>query len=295
MTVIVQQSTDSNGNPQPMVYDQDTGKIIVDSNGYVINGGKRLVNVPTKADYVSTPKTTTAGIQEAINYVGTGVNSPILLGSGEFTISRSIVINYNGIRILGSGHGNSLLNNGVGTVLYTTTAGIDFIDLNEEDGNTDDWEIGNIRFVFDSSLTSTGSAINVINPTPSYGFAHAYIHDLSAHNATTYAFQFTDFINSRFEGLYSYNCNGTLSIKSTGTGQDVAGNSTFINIKDSGPASGQTNPDLNIDGSASSFVHLFGLFHFSKGFFDPFDIRFQFSYILFNCHFKPPPLPLCQW
>ena len=68
MTVIVQQSTDSNGNPQPMVYDSDTGKIIVDSNGYVINGGKRLVNVPTKADYVSTPKTTTAGIQEAWNY-----------------------------------------------------------------------------------------------------------------------------------------------------------------------------------------------------------------------------------
>ena len=68
MTVIVQQPTDSNGNPQPMVYDSDTGKIIVDSNGYVINGGKRLVNIPTKADYVSTPKTQTAGIQEAIDY-----------------------------------------------------------------------------------------------------------------------------------------------------------------------------------------------------------------------------------
>ena len=63
MTVIVQQPTDSNGNPQPMVYDSDTGKIIVDSDGYYINGGKRLVNVPTKADYVSTPKTTTAGIK----------------------------------------------------------------------------------------------------------------------------------------------------------------------------------------------------------------------------------------
>ena len=68
MTVIIQQSTDSNGNPQPMVYDSDTGKIIVDHDGYVINGGKRLVNVPTKADYVSTTKTQTSGIMEAHSY-----------------------------------------------------------------------------------------------------------------------------------------------------------------------------------------------------------------------------------
>ena len=69
MTVIVQQPTDSNGNPQPMVYDQDTGKIIVDSDGYYVNGGKRLFNIPTKADYVSTVKTTSAGFQEAFTYL----------------------------------------------------------------------------------------------------------------------------------------------------------------------------------------------------------------------------------
>ena len=67
MTVIVQQPTDSNGNPQPMVYDSDTGKVIVDSNGYVLNGGQRLVNIPSKTDYVSTAKTQTSGIQEACN------------------------------------------------------------------------------------------------------------------------------------------------------------------------------------------------------------------------------------
>ena len=71
MTVIVQQSTDSNGNPQPMVYDSDTGKIIVDHDGYVINGSKRLVNVPTITEYVNTPKTTTAGIMEAIDSLPT--------------------------------------------------------------------------------------------------------------------------------------------------------------------------------------------------------------------------------
>ena len=198
------------------------------------------------------PYTETTGIQDAVNYVGTGINLPVVLSAGVFTISTSIVINYNGIRILGSGHANSPSNNGVGTVLYTTTTGIDLIDLDEEDGNTLDWEIGNIRFVFEGSLSSTGSGINVINPSTTQQFVHAYFHDLSVHNATTYAYQFTGFLNSRFEGLYSDNCNGTLSIKSTGTGQDVAGNSTFITIKDAAPRSGATNPDLNIDGSASS-------------------------------------------
>ena len=93
MTVIVQQSTDSNGNPQPMVYDQDTGKVIVDSNGYVLNGGQRLVNVPSIADYVSTPKTQTAGIQEAYNWLPTitlyetsvGAAVPCKIGTIVFT------------------------------------------------------------------------------------------------------------------------------------------------------------------------------------------------------------------
>ena len=68
MTVIVQPGTDSNGKPQPIVYDTDTKKIIVDSNGYVLNGGQKLVNVPSKADYASTAKTQTLGWQEALDY-----------------------------------------------------------------------------------------------------------------------------------------------------------------------------------------------------------------------------------
>ena len=98
MTVIVQQPTDSNGNPQPMVYDSDTGKIIVDSNGYVINGGKRLVNVPTVANYVSTVKTTTAGWQEAGDYALAGAHNnggqalPIRIkAGGEYRINTSIL------------------------------------------------------------------------------------------------------------------------------------------------------------------------------------------------------------
>ena len=93
MTVIVQQPTDSNGNPQPMVYDSDTGKIIVDSNGYVVSGGQRLVNVPSKANYVSTAKTQTAGIQEAINYAIANNRSEIKLLDGIFYITAPFVEN----------------------------------------------------------------------------------------------------------------------------------------------------------------------------------------------------------
>ena len=98
MTVIVQQSTDSNGNPQPMVHDSDTGKIIVDSNGYVINGGKRLVNVPTKADYVNTPKTTSSGLLEAWEYAYPNNLEIVLVGdiSINKNITLSATVNGNG-------------------------------------------------------------------------------------------------------------------------------------------------------------------------------------------------------
>ena len=90
MTVKVQSGTDNNGNPQPMVYDSDTGKIIVDSDGYYINGGKRLVNVPTKADYVSTPKTTTAGIQEMFDYVSSrNVGTKVYFAAGQYVLNAT--------------------------------------------------------------------------------------------------------------------------------------------------------------------------------------------------------------
>ena len=69
MTVIVQQPIDNNGNPQPMAYDSDTGKVIVDHDGYILNGANRvLAGIPSLLGFIDTPKTQTAGIQEAINY-----------------------------------------------------------------------------------------------------------------------------------------------------------------------------------------------------------------------------------
>ena len=99
MTIIVQQPKDSNGNPQPMVYDQDTGKVIVDSNGYVLNGGQRLINVPSIADYVSTPKTQTDGFLEAVNYLlgielskGTSISGKIVIKNGTYNIVNPVYI-----------------------------------------------------------------------------------------------------------------------------------------------------------------------------------------------------------
>ena len=112
MTVIVQQPTDINGNPQPMVYDSDTKKVIVDSNGFIVSGGQKLVNVPSKADYVSTPKTQTAGIQEAYNYISKSPKGGKLkIRDGLYIINATINIDATSagdipIYIEGSGAGN---------------------------------------------------------------------------------------------------------------------------------------------------------------------------------------------
>ena len=88
MTIIIQQPKDSNGNPQPMVYDSDTGRIIVDHDGYVLMGmDKPLIDVPSKANFINTPKTQTSGIQEAWEY------SPVIyVKSGVYNIGATITI-----------------------------------------------------------------------------------------------------------------------------------------------------------------------------------------------------------
>jgi len=90
MTIIVQQPKDSNGNPQPMVYDSDTGRVIVDHNGYVINGTSGVLdNVPSLLGFVNTPKTQTSGIQEAYNYQQAN-GGEIKLSGGVFTIASDV-------------------------------------------------------------------------------------------------------------------------------------------------------------------------------------------------------------
>jgi len=66
MTVLVRPQGIGNWSVQ----DDQTGVIIVDAQGYILNGSDQVIaNVPTVADFVSTPKTQTMGIKEAINYV----------------------------------------------------------------------------------------------------------------------------------------------------------------------------------------------------------------------------------
>ena len=102
MTVIVQQSTDSNGNPQPMVYDSDTKKIIVDSEGYVLNGGSKLINVPTRAEYLTSPKTQTSGIQEALSYINNNNDGKIVIKKGLYPLSVPLIYNIPTITKLGN-------------------------------------------------------------------------------------------------------------------------------------------------------------------------------------------------
>ena len=111
MTVIVQPNRDSNGNPQPMVYDSDTGKVIVDHDGYVLNGARRLVNVPSRLSYVSTTRTQTSGILEGAYYSASinNNNAYIRLKSGNYTLNATVIIDnsWNSFTIEGDDTGSS--------------------------------------------------------------------------------------------------------------------------------------------------------------------------------------------
>lgn len=98
MTVIVQQPVDNNGNPQPMVYDSDTGKVIVDHDGYILNGSNRvLAGIPSLLGFIDTPKTQTGGIQEAGNY-----GTEIILRPGIYEINAPMQFTHS-VHIIGSG------------------------------------------------------------------------------------------------------------------------------------------------------------------------------------------------
>ena len=167
MTVIVQQPKDSNGNPQPMVYDQDTGKIIVDSNGYVVSGGQKLINVPTIADYVSSPKTQTSGIQEAITYQyrlsqtqdaeGNAILPEILLQNGTYACTTDVVIPDTGTPARLSMHG---VNQDGPVIQFTNTNAKGFIIPNGY-YSVIRWE----KFIIWLDGTSPISAISWLNTT----------------------------------------------------------------------------------------------------------------------------------
>jgi hypothetical protein len=154
MTVIVQPGTDSNGNPQPMVYDSDTKKVIVDSNGYVINGGQRLVNIPSKTEYLSTLKTQTLGLQEAENYLGN-------IGGGNISAKKN---NYNTQAVVNITHDNISIEFESGSVIKPTSTS--FMLLNSISNFK---LIGNNSAIWSSSVTQTNqnnaAAIYPVNCT----------------------------------------------------------------------------------------------------------------------------------
>ena len=175
MTVIVQQPTDSNGNPQPMAYDSDTKKIIVDSNGFIVSGGQRLVNVPSKADYVSTPKTQSSGFLEAWNYsqqlgVLNGGHPPVIqFTAGAFDINAAITLNFlpggGSPEIVGAGHG-------IGTYINCNVNDAYAITLNPANASGYNIAISGLVPIYPSGFTP-------------YGFLNA---DFSTENAGSNTF-----------------------------------------------------------------------------------------------------------
>ena len=239
MTVIVQQPKDSNGNPQPMVYDSDTGKVIVDSNGYVLNGGQELVNVPSVANYVSTPKTQTSGIQEAHNYSIVNGNK-IKLASGQFQIYQTITISH-GITIIGSGtisfHSfNPYPLSDLTTPIIPESASVivnnssgDAIDItvNYEAVNLDNFSI---------LMTQTGgTGIKCSPPDPStqMGMVYSNWGEISVYSEvgdpSNYAFWFDNIGQCTFGNLQSY-AMLELHIDNLNTSGYNYGNSTFLHV-----------------------------------------------------------------
>jgi hypothetical protein len=94
-----------------MVYDSDTGRIIVDHDGYVLMGmDKPLIDVPSKANFINTPKTQTAGIQEAWDYAflssSSGyLNKVVIEGGGKIYIDVPLIMrsSYGNVSIAGEG------------------------------------------------------------------------------------------------------------------------------------------------------------------------------------------------
>jgi hypothetical protein len=102
MTVIVRQQ----GIGDWSVKDDQTGMIIVDAQGNVLNGSDQIIAyIPTIADFVSTPVTKTAGIQEALNYAASNAiyfdnlsngyaMPPVKLLTGIYTLNAYAVLPY---------------------------------------------------------------------------------------------------------------------------------------------------------------------------------------------------------
>ena len=84
MTVIVQ-----NVAGQPMAYDEDTGKVIVDQNGYVLNGAASpIFNRLSPEGIISTAVSVSMGLVEAINYAGN--SKKILVKHGNYTSAAEL-------------------------------------------------------------------------------------------------------------------------------------------------------------------------------------------------------------
>jgi hypothetical protein len=256
MTIIVQQPKDSNGNPQPMVYDSDTGRVIVDHNGYVINGASGVLdNVPSLLGFVNTPKTQTSGIQEAVDYaismsilrpLGSGSVLPIFpaikIGVGFFVVNANINLQplpnaaVNALtNIEGSGPYNTViaLANGIkGFVGIDYGVELTMSDITFVSQSTTDTPVSAIYFT--GSSTSTTSVYKFIrcvftNAYPGTSFSNSAVY-MDSPLARTILFEDCGF-NLNGGNNVSITGNGTTPLTVNLKGSTVvSGNFRFNNI-----------------------------------------------------------------
>ena len=203
MTVIVQQPKDSNGNPQPMVYDSDTGKVIVDSNGFIVSGGQKLVNIPSKANYVSTAKTQTSGIAEAVSYAMSFVTSTSSFVPDIFLKDQNYVVTGTFDIPVPSAQ------NGFGLKIYgssdTTTITLNYNGgyfINAINGSLYDISLENIRWIIGAGYSADG-LLYANNSNATNGltyFSRISLHTVSFGGTASGA-------TETGNGIYVYNAN----------------------------------------------------------------------------------------
>jgi len=111
------------------VKDDQTGLIIVDSQGNVLNGSDQIIaHIPVISDFVSTPVTQTAGIQEAIDYASSLGGSKVYIQRGTYTINTTIVIPSD-IELCGEGRFISIIQPSSAFVNNTYLSSINYSSL----------------------------------------------------------------------------------------------------------------------------------------------------------------------
>lgn len=204
MTVIVQPNRNNLGELQPMVYDDQTGQVIVDTNGLIVSSS---VSVPASSKYslVEPIYTTTLGIQEANNYaqnlIGSSSISTIkiklkpnvytLINAESILISENVDLDFNGATInINAPISFAIQTNSVGVTYGKIENGVFNINSPSTITNFITGNTSNHMVIIDNLIINVNTTItNVIsvNGTSNCIVQNCYIQE-NASGLVTYAY-----------------------------------------------------------------------------------------------------------